>query len=188
MRRIVNIKCVCIVILFLSLSVSRIASQVINYNAPLKLFNKISRLKSPSVINLCIGKEWYRFPSSFFLPHQDVKTSLLFLDSGFTGQLPQPYAPTPNATRIVRPNFNNMNLEETSRYSNINQCDYIVDWDVEADLKDRINREEFRIIHRYPFLNAAASKSPFRSFYIPFIGQRHCTFSDYVLLKRSSEA
>lgn len=35
---------------------------------------------------VCVAKEWYRFPSSFFLP---PNTELLFLRSGFEGQLPQ---------------------------------------------------------------------------------------------------
>jgi alpha-1,2-mannosyltransferase len=44
------------------------------YHAPLDLFMELNnltterKLPSDQTINVCIGKEWYRFPSSFFLP------------------------------------------------------------------------------------------------------------------------
>ena len=36
---------------------------------------------------VCVGKEWYRFPSSFYLPHSSFKIG--FLESEFRGQLPK---------------------------------------------------------------------------------------------------
>ncbi len=68
-------------------------------------------------VNVCVGKEWYRFPSSFFLP--TPKWKLRFIRSEFKGQLPQPYGDHPNATWIVPDNMNDMNLEEPSRYVRI---------------------------------------------------------------------
>ena len=38
-------------------------------------------------VNVCVGKEWYRFGSSFFLPSERVH--LQFIKSGFDGLLPQ---------------------------------------------------------------------------------------------------
>jgi len=40
--------------------------------------------------HVCVGKEWYRFPSSFFLPDPE-EWKLKFLKSEFRGQLPRPY-------------------------------------------------------------------------------------------------
>lgn len=40
---------------------------------------------------LCMGGEWYRFPSSFFLPHHNMH--LAFVRSHFKAQLPQPFRP-----------------------------------------------------------------------------------------------
>ena len=64
---------------------------------------------------VCIGKEWYRFPSSFFLPDAPVRAELRFLPSSFHGQLPQPYA-AENATWVVQPGFNDLNQEDPTRY------------------------------------------------------------------------
>ena len=36
---------------------------------------------------VCVGKEWHRFPSSFFLPNQNFRIG--FLKSDFKGQLPK---------------------------------------------------------------------------------------------------
>lgn len=36
--------------------------------------------------NVCVGAEWHRFPSSFFLPSPHYR--LAFIPSGFTGLLP----------------------------------------------------------------------------------------------------
>ena len=65
--------------------------------------------------NVCMGKEWYRFPSNFFLPSNNWNVK--FIKSEFKGQLPQPYlTEKAHATAIERPNFNNLNLEELDRY------------------------------------------------------------------------
>ena len=61
-----------------------------------------------------MGKEWYRFPSHFFLPEN---WRVKFVKSEFKGQLPQMYAAnTEDATKLERGNFNDMNKEETDRY------------------------------------------------------------------------
>ena len=62
-----------------------------------------------------MGKEWYRFPSNFFLPSNNWNVK--FIKSEFKGQLPQPYlTEKAHATATERPNFNNLNLEELDRY------------------------------------------------------------------------
>ena len=68
-------------------------------------------------INVCVGKEWYRFPSSFFISNPNW--NLQFIQSEFKGQLPQHYAQEAFATRLERPNFNRDNREEPSRYVNV---------------------------------------------------------------------
>ena len=52
---------------------------------------------APQGINVCVGKEWYRFPSSFYFPTLQAKAEgeeaprvrLQFVKSSFGGQLPQ---------------------------------------------------------------------------------------------------
>jgi alpha-1,2-mannosyltransferase len=65
-------------------------------------------------VNVCVGKEWHRFPSSFYLP--SPKWKLRFIRSEFKGQLPKPYGQFPNATTVVPGDMNDMNREEPSRY------------------------------------------------------------------------
>ena len=61
-----------------------------------------------------MGKEWYRFPSHFFLPSENWRVK--FVKSEFKGQLPQMYADGVDATKLERSNFNDLNQEETDRY------------------------------------------------------------------------
>jgi alpha-1,2-mannosyltransferase len=104
---------------------------------------------SPPGAVVCVGKEWYRFPSTFFLPErarshaalpaprstarqEHGPVNLLFLKSSFGGQLPQPFLPkSMNGTAIERLHFNDMNAEEaTNRYPTATMaldCDYIID-------------------------------------------------------------
>jgi len=99
---------------------------------------------APAGAVVCVGKEWYRFPSSFFLPDRtrDGAASPLnaaaarashgparvaFIKSAFGGQLPQPFLPKPNGTAALRGGFNDLNAEETDRYVPLSACDYVVD-------------------------------------------------------------
>ena len=41
---------------------------------------------SNQVTNVCVGTEWYRFPSAFFLPSPSYR--LAFIPSSFSGLLP----------------------------------------------------------------------------------------------------
>lgn len=40
-------------------------------------------------MSVCVGDEWYRYPSSFFLPGPAYR--LQFVKSGFDGMLPLPF-------------------------------------------------------------------------------------------------
>ena len=91
---------------------------LLGYHAPLDVFRHLSTADVMNIVhpinddvNLCMGKEWYRYPSEFFLPER--KWKLRFLKSKFKGQLPQPYG---NNTYDIPDNMNNMNKEEPSRY------------------------------------------------------------------------
>ncbi len=74
---------------------------------------------------MCVGKEWYRFPSSFFLPDSVVvdrdgrrrAVVLEFVRSEFAGLLPKAFArgELPGVTRMVPSEMNDANREESSR-------------------------------------------------------------------------
>ncbi|XP_073458526.1 alpha-1,2-mannosyltransferase ALG9 isoform X1 [Aquarana catesbeiana] len=110
------------VLLFGFLSFSRSIALFRGYHAPLDLYPEFHRIaKDPSIhavpegksVNVCVGKEWYRFPSNFLLPDN---WNLQFIESEFRGQLPKPYGKGRRATKIVPKDMNDQNLEETSRY------------------------------------------------------------------------
>ena len=74
------------VLLTIAICVLRTAGTVTAYNAPMKVY---SIFQDPEYINvqgsLCLGKEWYRFPSSYFLP-KGMRAQ--FIKSEFSGLLP----------------------------------------------------------------------------------------------------
>ena len=81
-----------------------------------------------SQIRVCVGKEWHRFPNSFFLP-DSKRWELHFIESEFRGQLPKQYSKVPDATRIIPLDMNDRNLEEPTRYLNKSLCHFLVDSD-----------------------------------------------------------
>ncbi|KAL4220582.1 mannosyltransferase [Mactra antiquata] len=181
-------------IFFTLMSVSRIIAVYQAYHAPLDLYVELHKISSdPKVhtlpedraVNVCVGKEWYRYPSSFFLPGQNW--NLQFLQSEFKGQLPKPYSTEPDATRLIPTEMNDMNKEEPSRYVNISKCHYLVDLDLptETDLEPRYSSktEEWKILVSIPFLDASRSHRVFRAFYIPFVSNRYCVYENYNLMK-----
>uniref|UniRef100_A0A6I8PFP7 Mannosyltransferase n=1 Tax=Ornithorhynchus anatinus TaxID=9258 RepID=A0A6I8PFP7_ORNAN len=110
------------VLLFGLLSLSRSVALFRGYHGPLDLYPEFHHIATdPAVhtvpegrpVNVCVGKEWYRFPSSFLLPEN---WHLQFIPSEFRGQLPKPFAEGPLATRTVPADMNDQNREEPSRY------------------------------------------------------------------------
>jgi alpha-1,2-mannosyltransferase len=175
---------------------SRMFAIFYGYHAPLDVFGELhqravdhSELVSPSqtkVINICIGKEWYRFPSNFFLP--DDRWQLQFVKSKFSGQLPKPYSrlPPPEGTRIFPSQMNDANLEEPSRYVNISSCHYLVDVDVpdEAENEPRYVQltKDWQVLITAKFLDNPRSHRFFRAFFIPFVSRHYVSYVNYNIL------
>lgn len=182
------------------LSVSRTVALYRNFRAPMEIYMELgplANLKAEShgsqagtvaPSTLCVGKEWYRFPSSFFLP---LNWELAFIESEFRGQLPKPYAAGANATRIVPTDMNDANKEERSRYVNPSLCDYLVDTDghkVTDREPDYSSSPEWEVVSSVKFLDSGKSPAYARSFYVPFITERQCSYVNYYLLKRKKTA
>ena len=150
------------------LSASRVIALILHYDAPFQAYTTLAQRvtatsanpfasSSPSAnpfaaADVCVGKEWYRFPSHFFLPsasNHSVAHQLQFLPSSFTGLLPRHFpasidiAPPSAAvsplsaleaawsrvdgTRVVPPYQNDENRGERERYVPIETCEWIVD-------------------------------------------------------------
>jgi alpha-1,2-mannosyltransferase len=76
-------------------------------------------------LRLCLGKEWYRFPSHYLIPDG---VNIEFIKSDFRGLLPGHFTPSLGTsgglwrrekTWEVPSGFNDLNKEEPSRYVSI---------------------------------------------------------------------
>lgn len=63
---------------------------------------------------VCVGSEWHRFPSSFFVP--SYVGEVRWIDDGFRGLLPFPFNSTIGGTRAAPPYFNNKNKASDEQY------------------------------------------------------------------------
>ncbi|CEO98516.1 hypothetical protein PBRA_006630 [Plasmodiophora brassicae] len=173
-----------VLIAFAVLSLSRTVSMWRNYSAP---FNVYRRVPAGVPARVCVGKEWYRFPSSFFLPTAD--SHLLFLRSGFTGLLPKPFERSANGTWIIPTEMNEDNREEPSRYVSASACDYIVDLDLEHQNEPHYSAQpDWHVRYSAPFLDAEHSNFMARAFALPGVPTRFTTFRPYQLLERRKDA
>ncbi|KAG6594262.1 putative alpha mannosyltransferase [Phytophthora cinnamomi] len=185
------------------LSVSRVVSNVVNFSAPLRVYQHLYAnvlpnpetgmlLNSPNAaaptVNLCLLKEWYRFPTSFFIPSSSTKVQ--FVKSSFSGLLPKPFEEHENGTSIIPSAMNDQNREEPSRYVPIETCDYVVDLNLPGQQETKFWEEPatWELVHSEPFLDAERSKSPYRSFYIPMLTPQHVKYADYAIYKRKKTA
>ncbi|KAN0049917.1 hypothetical protein ACTA71_003015 [Dictyostelium dimigraforme] len=206
---IVNFLKYLVIILFILLSVSRIYSTYVNYTAPFDtlthlnnnvlLNGDISNSKFPNhilksnngnkCVNICIGKEWHRYPSNFFLPNDNngVEFNLKFIESDFKGHLPKPFSTLPNGTAIIPTNMNDQNKQEFDRYIKPNECSYIIDFDSPTQQEEHYVNDtlNWKVIYSTKFLDAAASTSSlYRAFWIPKLSNQKNVYNYYYILEK----
>ncbi|KAG5672283.1 hypothetical protein PVAND_002420 [Polypedilum vanderplanki] len=186
------------VILSVTLNLSRILALYQNYHAPMDVFMELSTaredLEDPhsQKMDVCIGKDWYRYPSSFFLP--STKYSIRFLKSEFRGMLPAYYSDEENATQIIHNYFNDMNRENAFMYFDYNDCDLLVDLDLKTKKHSPLEpnyssrTDEWNVVKEVPFLNAQASHPIYRAFYIPFVSYKHIKYGSFNLLQKIKDS
>ncbi|CAD7092870.1 unnamed protein product [Hermetia illucens] len=174
------------------LSMSRIFALYRNYHAPMDLLMELNTFKSSTsfrneqIYNICIGKDWYRYPTSFFLPSRNFR--IRFLKSEFDGMLPAYYSDEENATAIVHDYFNDMNREDMRTYFDYQKCHFLLDLDLgrytELEPNYAAKTKEWTMMKSFPFLNAERSHQIFRAFYIPFVSDNFIQYGSFNLLKR----
>ena len=70
------------------ISLSRMTALYQGYHGVTDIWMRVNQLPDFSTsTTVCVGKEWYRYQSSFFLPSTSFK--IAFLKSEFAGQLPK---------------------------------------------------------------------------------------------------
>ena len=127
-------------------------------------------MPSPSKVVVCTCGEWYRFPSSFYLPDN---VTLGFLPSSFRGQLPQLFTNHGSRGESQR-NFNDENREQEESYvldSAI--CQYVVALEGENCGELGFNHSHWKSIVQWPLLNPEKTASTLhRAIYLPLWHQR----------------
>ncbi|KAL1960851.1 hypothetical protein VTO42DRAFT_5834 [Malbranchea cinnamomea] len=186
------------IILAVNIGLLRAIGLVTAYNAPLQVFRK---LEEPSVAKpgdfVCLGKEWYRFPSSFFLPN-DVRAK--FIKSHFDGLLPGEFAekgaahgPFPG-TWLMPSGMNDRNEEDPGKYVDISQCSFLVDsyflGDEESELEPHyiLDERTWEKVSCSSFLDNRRTGLIGRTLWIPdlplTLGKHRRVWGEYCLLKR----
>lgn len=151
---------------------------------------------APANATVCVGGEWYRYPSSFFLPEN---ARLAFLKSPFDGQLPRAYAAQPapgleGARALARADavdkFNDRNVEDARAYAAAAACDVAVDLRFhgqDGGLAAALNADgrAWREVATSPFLDAARTPALARAFAIPGYSADRAAYAAYVVLQRA---
>lgn len=180
----VPIKTVSIVSLMLPavvLGILRIVGLITAYSAPLRLYNEIpqhfDQAGNTVTTNVCIGKEWYRFPSSYHMP---PGARLKFIKSEFSGLLPGEFFESETWTRdlfpgarIEPPGMNDENREDFGKYTPLDQCDYLVDTSFNSSQPSSLephyakDKHNWQVQKCFPFLDAAQTGILGRLVWIP---------------------
>lgn len=172
--------CKCFTLLVIITQASlRIMALITNYTAPLDVFAELYKLDTnstndQSVKNVCTGREWYHFPSSFHLPNN---YRLQFIKSGFNGLLPGNFKESKSlldSIRSIPEGMNNLNHFDEGKIVTLDECSYVVDVVLESndklDVFDPV--KELHSNYWYPvfckqIIDIENSKILGRAFYVP---------------------
>lgn len=186
-----------------SLGMCRTAAVVKFYNTPCNMFKFVyykelkaywansGQLLKP--VQLCIGGEWHRFPSSFYIPDERVRLS--FLRSDFHGQLPQPFPSVSGTMAEPLQPFNNINAEEEARYVELEDCDYVLaatyrEYDPLATRASSVvqglveTKEQWQTVLSHKLLDAEFSDPALRAFFVPFFSEMFVRYGYLSLFRR----
>ncbi|ORY13271.1 Alg9-like mannosyltransferase family-domain-containing protein [Clohesyomyces aquaticus] len=114
-----------------NLGILRTFGTMTAYSAPLTVYAPLQRQGvAHAGDNVCLGKEWYRFPSTYLLP-KGVRAK--FIKSEFTGLLPGEFSEAnvgfglfPGAW-LIPSGMNDENKEDLGKYTGIDHCHFLVD-------------------------------------------------------------
>ena len=108
------------VILAIDVGILRTIGIVTAYGAPLQIYKA---LEKPGIASsgdtLCLGKDWYRYPSSYFLP-KGMRAK--FIKSSFGGLLPGEFNEAKigfgffSGTWLIPPGMNDRNIADPGKY------------------------------------------------------------------------
>lgn len=170
--------------LSLNTSLARIYGINTAYSAPLKVYEPLfNGVDGQAPVGregdlVCLAKEWYRFPSSYFLP-RDMRPK--FVRSEFRGLLPGEFSEARtgfgfwSGTWLPTSGFNDRNEEDLSKYVELRTCSFLVDTQypgrsdsLPPNEPDYIADEEnWDVVRCEPFMDAAETHLLARALWLP---------------------
>lgn len=170
--------------LSIELGLARIIGTSTAYSAPLQLYTPLGA-GVPGQQGLgsrgdfvCLGKEWYRFPTSYFLPRE---MHAKFVRSEFRGLLPGEFSEARtgfgswSGTWLPPSGMNDRNEEDMGKYVDIRQCSFLVDSQFPLNTDplphnepDYVaDREHWDVVKCVPFMDAARTHWLARVLWVP---------------------
>lgn len=171
--------------LILCASHARTFSLISGYSAPLEVYKVLAHHDDIATgSTICVGSEWHRFPSSFFIP--DYVQEVRWIDDGFRGLLPFPFNSTLGGTAAAPPYFNNKNKASDDQYlRDLDACTFLVELQLERPYASRgSDTSKWEAFAAWPYLDREFSPPFYRSFFIPYLWQNKNAFGMYKLLRR----
>lgn len=183
------------VIVSLGLSAFRTIGTMTAYGAPLAIYTPLNeRGLVTEGDTLCLGKEWYRFPSHYILPKG---MHAKFVKSEFSGLLPGEFVGIDDimsGTSRIPSYMNDENKEELDKYTDLSQCTFLVDSNLPSTVPTSLepnyvgDEEHWEKVQCLPFLDAASTGLLGRLGWIPdtplIPAEHRRVWGDYCLLKR----
>lgn len=175
-----------VLVLSIDISMARIYGTWSAYSAPMSLYKPLGA-GAPGGQGVggagdlvCFGKEWYRFPSSYFLP-RDMHAK--FIRSEFRGLLPGEFSEARtgfgfwSGTWLPAIGMNDHNEEDLGKYTELRACDFLVDTQYPENIEkgislppnepDYISDPDWEIVKCVPFMDAGNTPFLARALWVP---------------------
>lgn len=194
------------------ISLLRTLGTVTSYNAPLHVYQPLQNtleLHSPSadITPICLGKDWYRFPTSFLLP---PTFRPYFIKSSFDGLLPGSFHEGSSSdgsslglfpgTYLIPSGMNDRNEEDLSKYIDVKHCEFLVGSQFDSVVPTEAEPDyvgatkNWEVVSCEKFLDAGQTGLLGRLFWIPewaerLVGEKRArVWARHCLLRRKREA
>ncbi|KAL2267223.1 hypothetical protein VTJ83DRAFT_4500 [Remersonia thermophila] len=148
------------------------------YRAPMALYAPLAQVGAPED-TVCFGKDWYRFPTSFFLP-RDMHAK--WVRSEFRGLLPGEFSEARTGfgfwggTWLPTNGLNDRNEEDPGKYVDLRSCVFLVDTRYPERGGERLPPNEpdysrdvdkWEVVQCLPFLDAERTHFLARAMWLP---------------------
>ncbi|KAK4444879.1 Alg9-like mannosyltransferase family-domain-containing protein [Podospora aff. communis PSN243] len=168
-------------LLSVNVGLARIWGIYTGYSAPLSIYQPLTSLGGHGD-TVCFGKEWYRFPSSYFLP-RDMHAK--FIRSEFRGLLPGEFSEARtgfgfwSGTWLPTMGLNDRNEEDMGKYVDLRSCVFLVDtqypeqqkelgWKPPPNEPDFVaDTQHWEEVKCVPFLDASKTSFLARALWVP---------------------